>query len=95
MNWNVANSPSVGVFYVYAFDGTYHYLTYVAATGAGSYTYNWTVAQAVGTGYVIRVWYVDGGGNWLLVDDSAPTFAISGSSLPSITVTAPATAGIH
>ncbi len=93
VTWDVVNSPVGGYFHVYAYDGTYHYLTSVAVTGAGSYTYNWTITQPVGSGYVIRIWYMDGGGSWQFFDDSAPAFAISAGSVFGITVTTPNSAG--
>ena len=76
--------PPPGTFHVYAFkDGTYHWLNSQEATGAGSYTYDWTVTQPVDTGYVVRVWYVDAAGNWLVFDDSSPSFAIKPVPCPS------------
>ena len=68
-----------GYFHVYAYkNGTYYYLDSQAATGSSSYTYDWTVTQPTGSGYVIRVWYVDASGNWLAYDDSSPAFEITG-----------------
>ena len=32
------------------------------------------MTQPTGTGCVVRVWYVDGSGNWLVSDDSSPSF---------------------
>ena len=60
-----------------------------AASGAGSYGFNWTVTQPIETGYVVRVWYVDGSGNWLVFDDSSPSFAIAAGTVPAPTVTLP------
>ena len=42
---------------------------------------------------MIRVWYVDAEGNWLCYDDSSPAFEISGSILPTLSVTTPDSAG--
>ncbi|MHB9116610.1 MAG: hypothetical protein ACYC6T_18775 [Thermoleophilia bacterium] len=47
-----------------------------AVAGQTSYSYNWTVAQPVGTGYKALVWYVDAVGNWLYYDLSNATFSI-------------------
>ena len=70
----MTGAPATGMFHTYAYkDGTYYWLDSRAATGAGSYSFNWTVTQPVDSGYVIRTWYVDGSGNWLVSDDSSPT----------------------
>ena len=77
MAWTVAYAATTGTFHTYAYkDGTYYWLNSRAASGAGSYGFSWTVTQPLGAGYVIRVWYVDGSGNWLVFDDSSPAFAI-------------------
>ena len=79
--WTVASPATTGTFHIFAFaSDTYYYLASQAATGLGSYTYDWIVSQPTGTGYVIRVWYMDDLGNWLFFDDSSPTFAITGST---------------
>ena len=89
-----ASNISEGYFHIYAFDGDYHYLAShepppeplpTPTTGPS--------LSPRARGYVIRIWYVDGGGNWLLYDDSEPTFEISGSTLPAPTVTLPDSAG--
>ena len=75
--WTVAYAATTGWFHTYAYkDGTYYWLNSQAASGAGSYGFNWTVTQPIDTGYVVRTWYVDGSGNWLVFDDSSPAFAI-------------------
>ena len=75
--FTVANPPATGVFHTYVFKGgTYYWLNSQAASGAGSYGFNWTVTQPIDTGYVVRIWYVDTFGNWLIFDDSSPAFAI-------------------
>ena len=92
--FNVAYAGTTGMFHTYAYkDGTYYWLDSRAATGAVSYSFSWNVTQPVDSGYVIRTWYVDGSGNWLVSDDSSPTFAITTGTLPVPTVTAPTTAG--
>ena len=61
MIWTVAYPATAGWFHAYAYkEGTYYWLASQAACGASSYGFNWTVTQPIGTGYVIRVWYVDG-----------------------------------
>jgi hypothetical protein len=75
--WDVASPTSEGMFHVYAFgNDTYYYLTSQAASGLDSYSYSWTVSQPLGEGYVIRIWYVDGDGNWRFFDDSDVPFEI-------------------
>ena len=92
--WDVAYAGSTGMFHTYAYkDGAYYWLDSQAASGAGSYSFNWTVTQPVDSGYVVRVWYVDGSGNWLISDDSSPAFAIATGTIPTPTVTLPNTAG--
>lgn len=92
VEWNVAAPPTDGLFHVYAYaaDGTYYWLnTQPGQAGKSAFSYNWTVAQPVGTGYVIRVWYVDAVGNWLYMDASDAPFDITAGAFPQPTVTAP------
>lgn len=48
----------------------------VAATGATSYSFPWTVAQAAGNGWQARVTYFNAAGTQIGSDDSATGFAI-------------------
>ena len=92
--FTVTGAPATGMFHTYAYkDGTYYWLDSRAASGAGSYSFSWKVTQPVGTGYVVRTWYVDGSGNWIVFDDSSPTFAITPGTLPVPSVTQPSAAG--
>ena len=88
--WNVAAPASTGWFHVYAYrrhlllprqPGGDRGRAPTASTGPST--------QPAGTGYVVRIWYVDGSGNWLVFDDSSPTFAITAGTLPVPTVTQP------
>jgi hypothetical protein len=65
------------VVYAVAADNTHHWLTTMpAVAGQTNYSYNWGVTQPVGAGYRVRVWYVDGPGNWLYYDDSDAGFSV-------------------
>jgi hypothetical protein len=85
--------PAGGMLHTYAFvNGTYHWLnSQTASPGQTIHSFNWNVAQPVGTDYVIRVWYVDEAGNWLTFDDSDAAFEITEGTLPQPTVVAPNT----
>ena len=73
VSFTVAYASSVGSFHTYAFkDGVYNWIDSRSASGLSTYNFNWTVMQPTGTGYVIRTWYVDGSGNWLVSGDSSP-----------------------
>ena len=48
----------------------------VAATGATSYSFPWTVAQAAGNGWQARITYFNAAGTQIASDDSAAGFAI-------------------
>ena len=89
--------PPPGIFHLYCWgaDNTPYYLTSLPAVdGETTYSYDWTVIQPADTGYVIRVYYMDGVGNWLYPDSSDTAFDISAATLaPQPTVTAPNTGG--
>ena len=92
--WNVAYATATGDFHAYAYkSGTYYWLNSLPATGAGSYSFSWIVTQPVDSGYVVRVWYTDAGGNWIFSGDSSPSFSITTGTIPFPTVTPPSTAG--
>ena len=79
VSWTLAPTAGSGVMHLYAYDaaGTYHFLTTKpAVAGQSTYSYDWTVSQPAGTGYTVRVWYVDGAGNWLAFDGSDNPFSI-------------------
>jgi hypothetical protein len=95
VSWTLSN-PAAGMTHAYALagDGTYHWLaSQVASAGQTSYGFNWTVTQPLGSGYLLRVWFVDEAGNWLTFDDSSQPFAITESTQPRLTVTAPDSGG--
>ena len=90
LSWTLAPPTGAGVMHVYAYTpgGGYTWLaTRSAVAGQDTYTYDWTVTQAPGTSYTIRVWYVDGAGNWVTFDGSDAMFTIAAGSM--LTVTAP------
>jgi hypothetical protein len=94
--WTVPAAVGSGTFHAYAYSGsgTYNWLQSVPANGSTtSYSFDWLVTQAPGTGYVVRVWYTDSSGNWLFFGDSSPAFEITGAALPAPTVTQPNTGG--
>jgi len=74
--WDVASPSSEGSFNVYAYNGTYYFITSQEADGSSSYDFDWTIDAPVGSDYVVRVWYVDTEGAWLISDDSSPAFSI-------------------
>ena len=88
-----AASNGMLVTYAVAADGTHHWLsTQPAVADQTTYSFNWPVMQPAGSGYLARVWYVDGTGNWLSSDDSDEPFTINAGNLPQPTVTTPNTA---
>jgi hypothetical protein len=80
VEWNLAAPADNGwlVAYAVAADNTHHWLSTLDAVAAQTaYSYSWDITQPAGAGYKIRVWYVDGSGNWLFYDDSDAPFEIT------------------
>jgi len=83
VQWDAPSPVSSGTFQVYLkkAGGSLTLLTTQAAVaGQTPYTYNWTVAHPVATGYDILVWYRNAVGSWLYSDLSDAPFAITAGS---------------
>jgi hypothetical protein len=96
VTWELAAAADDGWLVAYALgqDNAHHWLaTLPAVAGQTVYEYSWGITQAPGTGYRVRVWYVDGAGNWLYFDDSEPAFEIVAADFPQPTVTSPSAPG--
>ena len=91
MSWIFGSNATTGSFDVYVWSptkGTVKLNSSPIAVDSSktSYSFDWTVTQALSSDYKVRVWYRDAGGNVALADDSDATFAIAA---PQPTVTAP------
>ena len=91
ISWHIYPAPDQGRFRIWVYDSRdWHEVapaSVLVVPGQTDYTFDWVVHQPAGSGYQVRIWYIDGAYNWTSYADSDPFFTIIA---PTPTITAPA-----
>ncbi len=81
VTWSVSPAVQTGEFRIWVYDTrAWHELTTTpvpVVAGRTDYTFEWNPAQPTGSNYRVLIWYRDGLGNWVTVDQSNVGFTIA------------------